>query len=226
MRTYKRPDADLSEVPGATEHGGYVYVIAFSNALVKVGKTRHARARLGDHRKDARMFGQTLTDCWVSPVHDCWEENEQALMTLAGGLGGVPLSPEYFNGVSFDALVAKARDLPFPAPTEPEPSAAQRRVPVWFRSELDALCSSIACGAYEADEALQWLTDRTLRDKDFTQLLVKRYVRKSLLAKIRREMPDAGPAPEPEPPEPPEPEPPQIVGLTVSDVLEQLAKAA
>lgn len=182
--------ADLSKVPGATERGGYVYVIAFGNALVKVGKTRNARSRIGDHRKDGRMFGQVLTDCWVSPAHDGWEENEQALMSLACELGGVPLSPEYFNGVSFSALTARARELPFPTPAAKETPPRLTGAPEWLKDELAVSCHRIACGWYDPAETLQWLTDRTLRDKDFARLLVERYVRKSLTAGLKRELLD------------------------------------
>jgi hypothetical protein len=96
--------------------GGYVYVIEFGNGTVKVGHTRAIANRLNTHERTARSFGLKVSRCWESPCHDGWLENERELMRLARELGGVPTTPEYFNGVSFDALVEKAGELPFPAP--------------------------------------------------------------------------------------------------------------
>lgn len=99
-------------------NAGYVYVLAFDNGLVKVGQTRNARTRFNAHKQSARNFGLTVTGRWESPLHRGWLENERALKRIASELGGTPTTPEYFSGVSFDALTEKARDLPFEPPED------------------------------------------------------------------------------------------------------------
>lgn len=109
-------------------NAGYVYVLAFDNGTIKIGRTQNAARRLGSHKSSARSFGLTITDEWVSPLHVEWQVNENALKTIAAIAGGTPTSPEYFNGASFAAVTEKARDLPFTPPESGE-AAAPRRVP-------------------------------------------------------------------------------------------------
>lgn len=110
--------------------GGYVYVIEFSNGIVKVGRSQDIVSRLRAHGSAARNFGIEVTRRWESPCHLGWQQNEDALKRLTSELGGEPLTAEFFSGVDFDALVEKARELPFEAPapavTAAEASAPQR----------------------------------------------------------------------------------------------------
>ena len=101
-------------------NAGYVYVMAFSNGTVKVGQTQNAGRRLSSHKSSARCFGLAVTGEWVSPLHAEWHANERALKEIAAGLGGTPVSLEYFSDIDFDVLVARARKLPFPATTVQE----------------------------------------------------------------------------------------------------------
>jgi hypothetical protein len=197
-------------------NAGHVYVIAFDNGMVKVGQTQNLPARFDAHERSARSFGLKLTGRWESPLHDDWLENEQALMRIARELGGQPTTPEYFSGVSFDALAARAQELNFPPPlTEPEDAARSHReggVPGWLKDDIARSCRLIACGGREPGEVLQILTDQVLRDRDFVRLLVERHVRKGLKAALKCESADDMSALEVPMPEPPEPEPPQATG--------------
>lgn len=94
---------------------GHIYVLAFDNGTVKVGRTQDVRQRLGAHRSGARKFGLTIAREWVSPCHAEWRQNEDGLKALAVTLGGIPLSAEYFKDVDFDALAARALELPYTA---------------------------------------------------------------------------------------------------------------
>jgi hypothetical protein len=203
------------------EQPGYVYVIAFSNGVVKVGRTQAAGNRLGEHRRAARSFGISIEAQWESPHHHGWVENEQALMRFAVELGGTPTTPEYFTGVDFDALVAKASELPFPAPESDESaSPARRGVPAWFKKERARAVSRIAAGWYDHEGAIEWFVDEIIRsDKEFARLIVGLYVRKSVGVALKREPEYVAAAArlkalqaKPEPPEPPEPTAPLPVG--------------
>jgi hypothetical protein len=181
---------EIANLPGRAECGGYVYVIAFDGGLVKVGCTRHARSRLGDHEKDGRTFGRALTDLWVSSPHDGWQENEQSLIGLAQSLGGIPVSPEYFNGVDFAALVEEARELPFPAPDiakARELEAAARQTPTWLDAELARNRAWIREDLISEDEAIAHLADRLLTsEREFAGVLIGRHLRRQLMDELAR----------------------------------------
>jgi DNA-binding XRE family transcriptional regulator len=98
---------------------GYVYLIAFDNGLVKVGRTRNIERRLIAHTQAAHNFGFAVTGKWVSPRHRGWMGNEDELIRLAHELGGKQTTPEYFKNVSFEALVERARQLSFAADGAP-----------------------------------------------------------------------------------------------------------
>ena len=100
-------------------NGGYVYVMAFDNGIVKVGRTQNIARRLIAHAQAAHNFGIAVTGKWVSPLHNGWIENEDALIRIAHELGARPTTPEFFNGVSFEVLTDKARQLPFTSGVTP-----------------------------------------------------------------------------------------------------------
>jgi predicted GIY-YIG superfamily endonuclease len=104
---------------------GYVYVIAFSNGTVKVGRAQDALRRVAAHKGDARKFGHAINDCWTSPLHLEWYANEDTLKKLAVKFGGTPIRAEYFTGTDYAAIVNEALTLPFtpPAPEDAEASA-------------------------------------------------------------------------------------------------------
>ncbi len=228
-------------------NAGYVYVIAFDNGMVKVGRTQDTNARFNSHEQIARSFGLKVTDRWESPRHGGWLENEQALMRLARELGGMPTTPEYFNGVSFDALAAKARELPYESPGTTQatqgaevPQGCQGTEAL-LREEIAKLVLHVQDEWVTEDEATVWLANLIYPDRDFTRRLIGRYARKRLRAAIARKSDDGAAVPQVSEPGPPEPEPPQAAashafygkvrpllatGLTVGDALDRLAERA
>ena len=127
---------------------GYVYVIAFDDGTLKVGRSQDAEVRLRTHGQTAKGFGLSVTGKWSSPEHVGWVENEAALKALAEELGGVCRGDEWFTGVDFGELVAKAASLKFSQPSRPEKasppasgrrrkgtSRSLRREPAWLLEE-------------------------------------------------------------------------------------------
>lgn len=133
-------------------NAGYVYAVAFSHGTVKVGQTADIGGRLNTHRCNARSFGVTVTDWWVSPLHAEWRENEEALKAIARNLGGTPSSPEYFSGIEFAALVSEAVKLPFGVPqfppAEKRPGCTVRlRIPAFMKiAEAEGLTTDSEIG--------------------------------------------------------------------------------
>jgi hypothetical protein len=99
--------------PAPPERPGCVYVVEFSNGTVKVGRSQSPSARLAAHRTDGRKFGADLTGQWVSPEHAEWIGNETQLKIIARDLGGKTNSAEYFTGITFADVVARAQELTF-----------------------------------------------------------------------------------------------------------------
>jgi hypothetical protein len=99
-------------------NAGYVYVLAFDSGGVKVGRTQNKQNRLRTHKRNARTFGITITDSWVSPLHVEWCLNEDTLKALGTKHGGTPVTPEYFRGADYAAIVKTAERLPFTPPDE------------------------------------------------------------------------------------------------------------
>jgi hypothetical protein len=221
--------------------GGYVYVVAFSDGTVKVGRSADATRRLKDHKATARSFGLEITSEWVSPQHRDWKENELELMRLARELGGRQNNGEYFAGVDFGELAAAAAELIF-VPAEPEPEAKPSRTPgkgdaapQWLRNQATTFADSILYGEGTEDAAVEYMAEQALTfDQDLVRLLVERHMRKTLRAAIQEEEkrhPKPVPSPDPEPPEPEPPFPgaaerPSLRVIAGDGVAELLARHA
>lgn len=231
---------------------GYVYVIAFDNGVVKVGRSQDVAHRVNQHEAMGRSFGLAVTADWRSPQHDGWIENEQELKRLAHELGGVPNTDEYFTGVCFNALAAKAAELKFPPPRPEVPPPSQdprkrarprslRKMPNWLPDEFAHFTYElIPRQGCAVEDAIEHLADRVLTDPETMRLLAAQYVGKQLRWMLKRSL---GGVTEsglvvPEPPEPPDPQPPQPpvasgprdrgghLRLIVADVLTDLAAKA
>ena len=92
---------------------GFVYVIEFSNGTVKVGRTENPDSRMSAHAAAGKKFGALITDKWLSPQHSEWLANETRLKGIAAELGGTVAAQEYFTGVGFADVVARAQELTF-----------------------------------------------------------------------------------------------------------------
>jgi hypothetical protein len=173
----------LGELPGqAAGDGGYVYVLRYDDGLVKVGRTRDARSRLTGHATTGRVFGRQLAEWWVSPPHDGWRENEKTLVSFAADLGA-PVAAEYFPGISFDDLVARAKTLSFRAPDPAAAKAASRQEPPELDRFIKSAQAQIRWGGLTEDEAAEqlaeWITGAA---PGFARVLIERCVRDMLTA--------------------------------------------
>lgn len=117
--------------------GGYLYVIALSSGLVKVGRSRNPRSRIDSHARNAAHHGAEISDLWLSPRHDNYEKNESRLIRL---LGSATVGNEYFN-VPFLAAVQAAESLSLLVMTDAERTNAKqqrkKRAEAFARSMLD-----------------------------------------------------------------------------------------
>jgi hypothetical protein len=125
---------------------GHVYVVAFDNGIVKVGRTQNLTNRLRSHKGDGRRFGITLTDSWASPLHVEWLMNEETLKTIAVKHGGTPTCAEYFTGADYALVAGAAARLPFTPPRE----IASRRPLKCPKGHENARMCAIRVGALDA----------------------------------------------------------------------------
>ena len=173
----------IAELPGqAAGDGGYIYVLCYDDGLVKVGRTRDARSRVTGHATTGKVFGRQLADWWVSPPHDGWRENEKALIGFAADLGA-PVAAEYFPGIGFDDIVARAKTLTFPPPDPAAAKAASRQEPPELRQFIKDVQAQIRWGGNTEDEAAEELAEWLTRfAPGFARVLVERCVRDMLAA--------------------------------------------
>ncbi len=185
---------------------GYIYVIAFDDGTLKVGRSQDAEIRLRTHGQTAKGFGLSVTDKWSSPEHVGWVENEIALKTLAKELGGVCRGGEWFTGVDFGDLVTKAAaSLKFSQPDRPEKAGLSasgkrrkgtshsiRREPAWLLDETMRFArTGIPCEGITEERAIRELRDRLIAsEQGLIKSLAEDYVSTRLrgaLLMVRRE---------------------------------------
>lgn len=184
---------------------GYVYVIAFDDGTLKVGRSQDAEIRLRTHGQTAKGFGLSVTGKWSSPEHVGWVENEAALKALAEELGGVCRGDEWFTGVDFGELVARAANLKFSPPNRPEKagrptsgrrrgdtSRSLRREPPWLLDEATWFArTGIPCEGITEQRAIRELRDRLIAsEQGLIKSLAENYVStrlKGALLMVRRE---------------------------------------
>lgn len=123
---------NLFELPPTATKGGYVYVLAYSNNTIKVGKTRLPAKRMATHVGDAAKFGVVVQRVWMSAPHDSYSGSEQIMLGLAAGLTGDPefadKRTEVFPAVDFDQLVDLCKSMGLDNPPA-RPQAALRSQP-------------------------------------------------------------------------------------------------
>jgi predicted GIY-YIG superfamily endonuclease len=91
----------------------YVYVIEFTSGTVKVGQTRDARRRIGEHSKAAQAHGHTAARTWVSVPHTGYSANESALIAFCEERWTTAVGREAFEAADFNAVVEYAQGLPY-----------------------------------------------------------------------------------------------------------------
>ncbi len=96
------------------KRAGHVYVLGFSNGIVKIGRTMQPEQRLHTHAKGLGVMAD-ITATWVSPRHVEWVENEHILRCA---LGGVELAP-----ADIEQVMRVANGLRFTVPYSVEEEA-------------------------------------------------------------------------------------------------------
>lgn len=95
----------------AVDEGGYIYVIEFSNGVIKVGSSRNPQSRRRQHESDAGAFGLRMTSYWLSDRHSGYLTSEKTLIMYAKSRAGAQLRREYFRHVSLIDLIQTAEEI-------------------------------------------------------------------------------------------------------------------
>lgn len=92
--------------------GGFIYVVKFSDGVLKVGRAIDADHRLRTHESNARFHGRQVKSVWQSPRHVEWMQNEARLIQWCAERPGTRrVSTERFVGIPFTDAVAYAKSL-------------------------------------------------------------------------------------------------------------------
>ncbi len=105
--------ADLGSVPDDRD-SPRIYVLEFSDGLIKVGFSADVRARIQGLVGVARFGGVSLVRFWVSVPHSNARANEQAALRHCQSVGRRMEGPgktEFFSGVAFESAVGFATTL-------------------------------------------------------------------------------------------------------------------
>ena len=101
----RRPRPDL----GAR---GYLYLLQFSNGVIKAGKTTDVLARQAEHEKEAARYDISVVNRWSSSLHDDVAILERRLVTVLGRIGqNTKAGKEYFSGVPFSVALHQAANI-------------------------------------------------------------------------------------------------------------------
>jgi hypothetical protein len=85
-------------VPFGDDHGGFVYIVSFSDGTVKVGKTLSPARRLATHASNARRFGLMVDREWSSIRHEGHSESESLMIQCLAAYYPRRGTSEYFDG--------------------------------------------------------------------------------------------------------------------------------
>lgn len=94
------------------KHGGFIYIVEYSDGTVKVGQTVNPASRLANHSTGGRSFGLEINRAWLSVPHPQYRSNERALIAW-GSANATSRGREYFHGASADRVVDFARTLDY-----------------------------------------------------------------------------------------------------------------
>lgn len=100
---------------------GYIYVIAFTTGVVKVGQTEDPKRRLGEHQSEAMAYGVGATNYWISPPHRNFKNNETHLIKLCAKVSKRSRR-EYYHEVGYERAVDFAWTLTFDSEGPDQPA--------------------------------------------------------------------------------------------------------
>ena len=96
---------------------GFIYICAFDNGLVKVGKSlSNPESRIRSHKSSMSIVGASLNNSWISEPHQKFGENEKILIDYISKFC-VSESREWAN-IDFDCVLSKAKELDFVSTVE------------------------------------------------------------------------------------------------------------
>lgn len=100
--------ADLKVQGEDQKEGGFLYVAAFANGLIKVGRAWNPQSRLSTHAITAEVWGSKLTQAWVS--QRVWNHGpvERQLIAWCADHYTAIGATEYCRGGDFDDIVERA----------------------------------------------------------------------------------------------------------------------
>ncbi|MBF6411006.1 GIY-YIG nuclease family protein [Nocardia farcinica] len=130
------------------QYHGCIYVVAFGDGSIKVGKTRRPKSRLRTHLNKAAEHGLEMVDLWISGEHVEYAENETALINSLSACAEVRVR-ETFTGASFNEATRIANGLPRTRLSEAEIADRLRAELTWSR-----------------DEAMEWMRNAVVIPKD------------------------------------------------------------
>lgn len=161
---------DADDLPARSDAGGYIYIIEFSNGTVKVGSTTNPPERFATHRQHAEAFNIGVANHWISEEHPQYRKTEKALIALAEAMGGARARREYFHGISFRDLAAKAH-------AEIRVPKFQPQQPPTTEEFVDHLLNLIRNARLDADGELIHPLDEVSRKTHFSVTLLTRLCR-------------------------------------------------
>jgi hypothetical protein len=103
--------SDFSKLPKDRDFRGYVYVVEYTDGLLKVGRTIRPAARIATHKEHGDSFGNAMVRVWMSPPHVNFAANELTLIRAVEKMASVQRRKEYFVGCPFLAAVGLAQQL-------------------------------------------------------------------------------------------------------------------
>lgn len=109
----------FSELPARATDGGYVYLVKYSNDMVKVGYTQWPIKRFTALRRDADAFSIAVVEWWISGERPDYVELERRLLTEAESISGSAKQREYFDNLSFEEIRRRAVDITADPPASP-----------------------------------------------------------------------------------------------------------
>jgi predicted GIY-YIG superfamily endonuclease len=99
---------------------GWLYVVAFSDGVIKVGRTSAAQERIKRHDWDAAKRGAKVVRWWISVKHSNLSQTESVLKQCCSRHWALFAGDEYFADADFDTAVTYAMFFTYARPCNAE----------------------------------------------------------------------------------------------------------
>ena len=84
------------------QDAGFCYVIAFSDGVIKAGRTNDLFSRYESHRVDAKNRGISIDAIAFTSQHESYKDTEALMLEQLVDVCESRIRKEYFTGISFD----------------------------------------------------------------------------------------------------------------------------